>query len=289
MTSDADRLADWRSWVDPNEKPYGWTYNLFNEFFSLFVRRDSWRGFVEVLKASREDAQSAAAALAQWVGRGYVETQAIAIRRIARRVRDDRPVSLVRLLDEISRNPQPMADLDTASVGLAAQNDADMLHESAERVSTFASQAVAHFDRLQTVSGDDLTLAEIHEAIDRIAEVWERWYLRITGSQIVMDVHLLPWWNVLRLVRRHVPLDNPDMFAGRIVFELEMTPDAAEALAEALNGSADEWGRAIGPLWAHDASRALAEDLREFMAESDANQRRRLVEGLRWNARLRSK
>jgi hypothetical protein len=43
--TDVERLARWRSWVDPDEKPADWDTNLWDEFFGLLHRRDMWNGY----------------------------------------------------------------------------------------------------------------------------------------------------------------------------------------------------------------------------------------------------
>ena len=49
---DAEWLARWRSWVDPECIPEDWDHNLWDEFYGIHIRRDMWRGFQRVLAAS---------------------------------------------------------------------------------------------------------------------------------------------------------------------------------------------------------------------------------------------
>ena len=96
---DAERLATWRSWVHPRAKPKGWDRNLWDEFYGLQQRRQMWNGYRALLDASPEDAEEPAANLTRWVLRNHIETQALAIRRIADRskhVGHDRPRSAPR-------------------------------------------------------------------------------------------------------------------------------------------------------------------------------------------------
>jgi hypothetical protein len=290
MSEPLEDIERWQSWVDPDAKPERWNYNLFREMIELLHRRDSWRGFVEMVQASPDNAQAPASAFVRWVARSYIETQAIAIRRIARRTNDPRPVSLVRVLDEIAHNPVVLSGIEARQIGEDAQSDADQIHDAAERVATFASQQVAHFDREQSPENEDLTFADLHEVVNRIAAAWERWYLRITGKGILMDVTNVEWWKVLRLRWRSPMIENLEFMAGRAVFDLELTPDQANQLADAVEGNRDVWGAAIGSLWAQPKGREVAEALFEILSnEADTQSRRQLADSLRWVGRLPQK
>jgi hypothetical protein len=108
MSSDTHETkhAEWRSWLDKSAIPAGWDRNLWDEFYALLHRRAMWRGYRQMLQGSSEGAQETARFLTQWVLRNHIETQTVAIRRIANRIRDRRPVSFVRILDEIAAQPQ---------------------------------------------------------------------------------------------------------------------------------------------------------------------------------------
>ena len=163
------RLVEWRSWLDKGALPRGWDPNLWDEFYSLHFRRSMWRGFRELLKASPQDAQETANFLTAWVLRNHVETQAIAIRRIANRTTDVRSVSLVRLLDEIAAEPHVIG-----ANPADAKQDADALHEGARRVSTFANRVVAHLDRDHAAASRDVSLRDIDDVVDLIGRMWEK-------------------------------------------------------------------------------------------------------------------
>jgi hypothetical protein len=108
--------------------------------------------------------------------RNHIETQAMAIRRIANRTSDLRPISLVRLLDETAEHPNVIG-----ANANAAREDADKIHMAAEKVTTFANKVVAHLDTDHAAASRDVSLAAMDLAVDAIGEVWERWYRAVTG------------------------------------------------------------------------------------------------------------
>jgi hypothetical protein len=108
-TTADDWLNRWRAWLDLDAMPEGWNKNLWGKFYALMHRRRMYREYLAVLAASPNRAAQSAAFLTQWIARDHVETQAIAIRRIAHRTADQRTVSLVKLLDEIASNPSVLS------------------------------------------------------------------------------------------------------------------------------------------------------------------------------------
>jgi len=163
--------------VDPDEKPADWDTNLWDEFFGLLHRRDMWNGYKSALEASPDEAQQSARYLTQWVLRNHIETQAVAIRRIADRSIHRNTIALGRLLDEIARTPHIVG-----VQGADATNDALALETVAANVRTFATKVVAHLDTDHAAASRDVNLADLNGAVDFTAELWEKWYLPITGQ-----------------------------------------------------------------------------------------------------------
>jgi hypothetical protein len=242
-----------------------------------------WNGFHEMYEASSEEARGSADFLSQWVLRNHVETQAVAIRRIADRSSNPKTIALGRLLDEIATHPHILG------VSAAeATADADRLESAARKARRFANKVVAHLDHEHAAASRDVSLSDLNNAVDLAAELWRRWYLAVTGVGVWVQLPSLDWSNVLRLHLRNPMIDNAEFIASRLVFDLGLGHEDVEGLSSALEGSSDEWGAAIGPIWANEASRSLAEALFEMMATFDDDYKRRLIAALRWTGQLRN-
>ena len=269
---DAERLATWRSWVDFGAKPESWDKNLWEEFYGLQYRRQMWKGYRAVVDASPEDAQKPAAYLTRWVARNHIETQAIAIRRIAdRSKRWDKMISLGRLLDEIAGAPQVLG-----MQGADATADADLLEETAAKVTKFADKVVAHLDADHAAASGDVNLDELDRAVDATIPIWEKWYLVITGNGVVAQLQDdIGWWNVLRFHWRHVEIENPGIIAAKFVYTLG--EGAAHELLDVLKRSPDDRAALIGRLYGRAESRPLAETLMDIEEDPDDLVRLRLI------------
>jgi hypothetical protein len=272
--ADQAKLAEWRSWLEKDFIPEGWDRNLWDEFYALFHRRAMWRDYRDVEDASPDEAREAARFLTRWVLRNHIETQAMAIRRIANRTADSRPISLVKLLDEIAATPQILG-IDPSE----ARGDADALHESAKRVSAFANKVVAHFDRDYAAASRDTSLKDMDDVVDLVGRMWEKWYVKVTdkGASAMEPVGMPAWSNVLRLRRRDPSVFNPTGIGWQISEKLD--DNAAHEVLDALSGS-DSSRRAItGKLWASEDTRWLAEALAD--PQIDPAGVRQIVETLR--------
>jgi hypothetical protein len=269
---DAKRLATWRSWVDLEAKPEGWDKNLWEEFYGLQYRRQMWNGYRTVVDASPEDAQKPAAYLTRWVFRNHIETQAIAIRRIAdRSKRWDKMISLGRLLDEIAGAPHVLG-----VQGSDATGDALRLQGIAEKVTTFADKVVAHLDADHAAASDDVNLDDFDKAVDATIPIWKKWYLVITGNGVVAELpEDLGWWNVLRFHWRHVEIENPGFIGAKVVHMLG--EDAARELLDVLKRGTEDRGALIGRLYGRSDGRWLAEALMDIEEDPDDLVRFRLI------------
>jgi hypothetical protein len=192
-----DALARWRSWLDKDHMPEGWHRNLWDEFYALQHRRDTWRGYREMLLASPEDAQHTARWLTQVVTRNHVETQAMAIRRIADPGRDPRVVSLGRILREIAMYGRVLGD----EFAREADDDLVALTSAATSAKLFADKLVAHLDHDHASAVPPLALGDLDSAIDYIGRLWQRWYTRVTGKGVSTELPPPGWPSFLRLQR----------------------------------------------------------------------------------------
>jgi AbiU2 len=271
--SDADRLARWRSWVHPNAKPEGWDKNLWDEFFGLLRRRDMWSGYRDALDASPKDARESARYLTQWVLRNHIETQALAIRRIADRSTHHDTIALGRLLDEIADAAHILGVQATD-----ATSDANELEEVAAHVRTFANKVVAHLDADHAAASRGVNFSDLDAAIDVAARVWERWFLAVTGEGVAIDLLPLGWSSVVRLHRRDLGIENPGYMVGKVA--LYLGEGAARELLEVLKGTPEDRAVLIGRLYARPESRWLAESLRDIEEDPDDLVRLRLISEL---------
>jgi hypothetical protein len=277
-SSDDARLAKWRSWLDKSAIPEGWDRNLWDEFYALLHRRAMWRGYRVMIESSSKEALESARFLSQWVLRNHIETQALAVRRIANRTNDPRSVSLVRILDEIAAEPQ-IIGVD----GNEAKPDADALHSGAEKVSVFANKVVAHLDREHAAASRDVSLARMDEVVDQIGSMWEKWYVRVTGAYApAIEPGMMGWETILRLKRRDPSILSPAYVASRVTYELG--EPLAQELLEVLAGTDHERADMIARLLTSEETRWLAGILRDV--EDDEAARMSLVEALRGTPRV---
>jgi AbiU2 len=193
-----DPLARWRSWIDKDAIPEGWRKNLWDEFYAMLHRRETWRGYREMLLASPEDVQYTARWLTQIVVRNHLEVQALAIRRFADAGPDGRVVSFGKILAEIAAAPSIFSH----EAADEARADLEELHSISEAIKAFADKEVAHLDRDHDDAIADLKIGDFDEALQPIGELWVKWYLPITGTVAPNEPPLAsPWWKVLRLTK----------------------------------------------------------------------------------------
>jgi AbiU2 len=270
QAEDAERLAKWRSWVHPDAKPEGWDSNLWDEFYGLLHRRDMWNGYRDALEASPKDAREPARYLTQWVLRNHIETQALAIRRIADRSTHHDTIALGRLLDEIAGAAHILGVQATDATA-----DAKELEEIATRVRTFANKVVAHLDADHAAASRGVNFADLDASIVVAARVWERWFLAVTGEGVVVDLPPIGWSNVIRLHRRDVRIESPGLLGARVHYSLG--EDAARELLDVLKRTPEDRTALIGRLYGQSESRWLAESLMDIEADPDDLIRLRLI------------
>jgi hypothetical protein len=192
-----DALARWRSWLDKDHMPEGWHRNVWDEFYAVQHRRDTWRGYREMLLASPEDAQATARWLTQ---RCHPETRRSAgyghppHRRSRQR---SRVISLGRILREVPMYGRVLGD----EVAREAGDDLVALTSAATSAKLFADKLVAHLDRDHASAVAPLALGDLDSAIDFIARLWQRWYTRVTGKGVSTELTPQGWPGFLRLQR----------------------------------------------------------------------------------------
>jgi hypothetical protein len=202
--------------------------------------------------------------------RNHVETQAIAIRRIADRSTRQDTIALGRLLDEIAAAPH-ILDVDPAS----ATADAESLTKAARKARRFANKVVVHLDRDHKAASMNMTLADLDAAVEVAGRVWERWYLPVTGKGLALDLPEIGWSNVVRLHRRDLGIENPSFIGVKVVRMLG--EPAARELLDVLKRTPDDRAALIGRLYGRPEGRWLAEALMDIEADPDDLVRLRLI------------
>lgn len=191
-----DLKAKWRSWLDPNERLPDWIRNLWEEFYALDLRRAVWRGYIEVVDASTDEARSTARWLTQVVTRNHVEAQVMALRRLADEGRHPDIVSFARLLTEVANHPEALGE----DVAAEASRDLEKMRARVDPVKKFADKHVAHFDQNHGDVVPPTTFDDLDEMVHFIGELWVRWYRRVTGiSTTAKATPQFDWSDRLRL------------------------------------------------------------------------------------------
>jgi len=260
--SDAELLTKWRSWVHPNAIPEGWDKNLWEEFYGLQGRSYMWNGYKTVLDASPEDAQQSARYLTRWVLRNHIETQAIAIRRIADRSTHQGTVALGRLLDEIAAAPQVLG-----VEASKATEDAETLASVSSNVRTFANKVVAHLDTDHAAASRDVNMDDFDKAVDVTLPIWQRWFTAITGEGVAELRDDLGWSSALRLHRRDLRIENPGYIGAVVVRQLG--EGAARELLDVLKRTPEDRAALIGRLYGQPEGRWLAKALMDIEEDLD--------------------
>jgi AbiU2 len=230
-----------------------------------------WNGYKTVLEASPEEAQNSARYLTRWVLRNHIETQAIAIRRIAdRSTHHPETIALGRLLDEIADAPQVLGvEASTATA------DANTLERVSSNVRTFANKVVAHFDTDHAAASRDVNMDDLDKAVGVTLPIWQRWFTAITGEGVAELRDDLGWSSVLRLHRRDLRIENPGYIGAVVVRQLG--EGIARELLDVLKRTPEDRAALIGRLYSRSDGRWLAEALMDIEEDPDDLIRLRLI------------
>jgi hypothetical protein len=134
---------------------------------------------------------------------------------------------------------------------------------------------VAHLDTDHAAASRDVNLADLNGAVDFTAELWEKWYLPITGTGVVVALPELGWGHVVRLHRRDLRIENPGLVAAQVVHA--PGEGAARELLDVLKRSPEDRAALVGRLYGETRSRWLAEALMDMEADPDDLIRLRLI------------
>jgi hypothetical protein len=156
-----------------------------------------------------------------WISRNFVSASLLGIRRQIDK--DNRAVSLARLLHDISENsglitrdfftslyPREMQDLgnndfnEIAGVSAAnyprseAEKDKQLLYDLGSSFRDYIDRRLAHFDKADNVTIG--TFADLYEGIDKIGELFRKYCLLLSGTSILLiPVPQYDWKSIFRV------------------------------------------------------------------------------------------
>lgn len=196
MTDD-ERVARWTSWVRTNGA-------IHLNVVTMHLHRAAWRQVQEIVVANGSLPDSY---WWEFLRDTYATTQVTAVRRQTDVRRD--AASLARLLVELRPRPQllsrelalaPVADRDWIRQAMAAKVwdehagggdfisrdivDADTatLNDAAGEVTRYVNEHVAHTKAQPVPAEVTVTLDDVHDAVDQIAQVFRRYSLLLAGG-----------------------------------------------------------------------------------------------------------
>lgn len=214
MSAVPERVREWRDWIQED---------LRHEVVGMYFRRQMWRDVNEILLANPSVGQIQSS-FWNFHHENYAAAQAIAIRRTADNGRNVR--SLWRLLDELASDPdfltresylelldefQAEDDLlvwranedwdrwcDRAGRrfdGDIARHDQRELERATQRVKDYVDQHVAHDQHNPTA--EIPTFEELHEAIDVISGLFQKYAAILTGAYWDLDHMIQDDWKAV--------------------------------------------------------------------------------------------
>lgn len=187
----------------------------------MMARRQIWDSFRIILGHAHDDVLMSGT-FQSWVAQNYIAAQGIAVRRQID-LRDD-VISLARLIARVRRFPEVLSRDHYAQriSGWASREEADdefdrligagdhidpsiptgdlqTLRAGTQKIRTWATKEVAHYDpaRGQFVAG--LTFVDLHAAVDLVIDMAIAYRSRILGSHMARDISMPAWEGVFRV------------------------------------------------------------------------------------------
>jgi hypothetical protein len=207
-----DQLRKWRTWID---------HDIRHNVVGMYFRRQMWRDVNEILLANPTVGQQPSA-FWDFYQESYAAAQAVAIRSQADDRRDT--CSLRRLLGEIAARPDLLSRRGYAELldaqqaqdellvqhanrdwdawadsqgerfnGAIARADVDGLQRAAGRVSVYVNEHLAHDAAAPKVT-ELPTFNDLHEAIDSIGALFQKYATILTGGSWELDHIVLGDW-----------------------------------------------------------------------------------------------
>jgi len=204
-------------WLGEDPKPG----TIYKDVIDMRAARRVWEGFQAIVGVAPEDARKYGT-FHSWVNGNYVRSQGLAVRRQVDV--DDDVVSLGRLLDRIAKSPSVfsrqryLAELHPTTPDLGNQffdalvgpgakaldaatplADLEGLSGGTAKVRDWVSNEVAHYNAKTGQFSQGLTFGDVHEAMDLIFEIFNRYTQLIYGRTIAGSVTMPPWEAVFRV------------------------------------------------------------------------------------------
>jgi hypothetical protein len=220
--------AKWIEWLGREPKPG----TISKDVFGMLAARQIWESFQEIVAVAPEEARKFTT-FHSWFNASYFQAQGLAVRRQVE-VRND-IVSLGRLLDRVAKSSSVLSrerylaelypddhrdgneffdelvgrgvDVIDASVPVA---ELERLRRETERVRTWITKEVAHYDPKTGEFGEDLTFGDVHRAIDLIFFTYNRYCQLLLGTAVLGSVVMQPWEKVFTVAW----IPSPDAFRG---------------------------------------------------------------------------
>ncbi|PIR37804.1 MAG: hypothetical protein COV34_02960 [Candidatus Zambryskibacteria bacterium CG10_big_fil_rev_8_21_14_0_10_42_12] len=217
--------SDWAKWAESISI-------LKTDFVSLMTKREIWRALKNAYeKNSNYQIKQEAHQIIDWINRNYVDSMLIGLRRIIDTSKDT--VSLIKLLEEISKNPTVITfdryqtlwtsgseqvnrmratevfkrfskDNRNLDVNII-KNDIRELKESNERFINIVNHHIAH--KGKDADNPPLTYEELHAAFDKIAGILNEYHALLTTVRVLNFAALLP-----------VPIENIENMFSKMIF-----------------------------------------------------------------------
>lgn len=192
------RIAKWRRWIDGQMKA---------EILSMHLQRDTWQ---QVQRIIADNGSLPDSYWWEFMRDTYAITQAVAVRRQVDTHRD--VASLGKLIEEVRDDPshitrefwiglwgEPSNEGErlyrdhgwTTQFGRDVGDhldpaiptaDLDDLRDASAKVTRYVDKHLAHSDRTPVPASDLPTVDDVHDAIDKIGDLYNRYYNLLTAS-----------------------------------------------------------------------------------------------------------
>lgn len=207
----------WAEWLGDDPKPG----TIYKDVLDMRAARRVWEGFQTIVGVAPEDARQYGT-FHSWVNGNYIRSQGSAVRRQVDV--DDDVVSLGRLLDRIAKSPRVLsrdrylAELHPTTPDLGNEffdalvapgakaldaatplADLERLREGTDKVRSWVSNEVAHYNAKTGQFSEGLTFGDVHQAMDLVFEIFNRYNQLIYGRTVAGSVSMPPWEAVFRV------------------------------------------------------------------------------------------
>lgn len=206
------------------EKWLRWRESIEGDIVTLRINREIFLGIRDIIRKNRYEEIKTSRHVYEYIGHTYVAYMAIGIRRQIKV--DEKAISLLRLLTEISESPQTLSR--KYYVGLCngtnaekysdqwfdklcgdnkayispdmVESDINALREIVSKVEDFADKRIAHHD---TREPDLPRFSDLDESLDKIWEIYKKYLAALTATSVSLtplivqcnwtEIFTVPW------------------------------------------------------------------------------------------------